>query len=420
MSEAGALSEVPSARRRREARADTAHEDMSPIVLARGLGSTIDDVDGNRFVDLASGFGSVLLGHGDGAWRSVMASALADLTQGLGDLYPNTEKLALSRELAALVSGGARVLIGQSGADALTAALKTAILTTGRAGVAAFRGAYHGLGYAPLAACGYRPSFREPFAEALNRQVSFFDFPRSEEALVEVLSDFSRVAARGELGCVLVEPILGRGGVVAPPPGFLARLGEIAKSHGVLVVADEIWTGLGRSGAMLSAREAGLEADIVCLGKGLGGGIALSACVGTEAAMSGWATHADVVHTSTHAGSPLACASALFTLRSIRERGLVERARDLGARFKHELSLALADRSDIVEVRGAGLMIGIVARDGRRGLGLMRALLRSGYLTTIGGDDNEVLVLTPALTVEETQLAAFVSCVSDLARRDSS
>lgn len=384
------------------------------VVFAAAKGSAVLDVDRNRYVDLAAGFGALLLGHGHPSILRVVELQAARLLQALGDLHPSDAKIAFMERLAALYpEAGARVIVGQSGADAVTAALKTAALATGRAGVVAFGGAYHGLSYAPLAACGLRESYRAPFAAQLNPNVAFVDYPGDEAAMATSLEQTRDALRSGSVGAVLVEPILGRGGCVVPPPGFLAALATLARESGALLVADEIWTGLGRCGTMLRSVSDGVVPDVVCLGKGLGGGLPVSACVGSDAVMQAWQRDAEVVHTSTFAGAPLACAAGIATLDVLSREKLVSRSADVGARFLSALRAALAGASTVKEVRGAGLMIGVDLgpRPGAASQ-VMRALLEQGYLVSTGGGGREVVVLTPALRIAEAQLFGVLPALS--------
>ena len=285
--------ESPAVDARREAREAEGGHPLGSIVLASGRGCNVTDADGNRLVDLAAGFGALLLGHGAEETHAALARQSASLWLALGDVYGSEPKLALCERLAALYPRpGARVMLGASGADAVTAALKTAALATGRPGVVAFHGAYHGLSHGPLAACGLRPSFRAPFAEQLNQHVTFLPYPGDEAALAKARSDLHDVLVGGTVGCVLVEPILGRGGCVVPPGGFLPSLRAACDARGALPRRGrEIWTGLGRSGAWLASVASGVTPDVVCLGKGLGGGLPVSACVGSAEAMAPWGAH---------------------------------------------------------------------------------------------------------------------------------
>lgn len=378
------------------------------IVYREGAGSNVIDVDGNRYVDLAAGFGSLLLGHRPERVRRRLGEQAERLMQSLGDLHPSDVKICLLERLAARVGGG-RGILGQSGADALSAALKSAALATGRPGVVAFAGAYHGLSYGPLALCGLRQSYRAPFAAQLNPCVRFVAYPSESEALGPALAAVREELQRGDIGAVVFEPILGRGGVVVPPPGFASGLAELCREHGAVLIADEVWTGLGRAGAWLYSQEQGVRADVVCLGKGLGGGLPISACFGTSDVMASWSRDEEVVHTSTFAGAPLAAAAALETLDAIEAPGFIERVRRLGPSFAQALRAEFPGSwPPGWEVRGAGFMLGIdLGPGGPSALDLSRTLLAQGYIVSLGGGRRDSLVLTPALDIAEAQLEGF-------------
>ena len=382
------------------------------IVYASAKGSNVIDVDSNRYVDLAAGFGAMLVGHSHPVVLRMLEFQSKRLLMALGDVFPADAKIALLERLAALYPDpNARVLLGQSGADAVTAALKTALLVTGKPGVIAFGGAYHGLSHAPLSACGLRESYRAPFAAQLNPHVSFADYPAQRADLDRVLTQVRAAFASGSVGAILVEPILGRGGVVVPPAEFLPELGKLAREFGALSIADEIWTGLGRSGKMLFSVQPTFTPDLVCLGKGLGGGLPISALLGPGALLEAWRRDAEVVHTSTFAGNALASATALATLDVISREQLPARAERVGAELQGLLELRLA-RFDKVTVRGAGLMIALDLGDRPgRASRLATRLLERGYITSTGGGRREVLVLTPPLTLGESLLPGFVSAL---------
>lgn len=387
------------------------------VVYREGAGANVIDVDGNRFVDLAAGFGSLLLGHGPVRVGAALGAQAERLWQALGDVHPSDVKIVLLERLARIVGGG-RGILGQSGADALSAALKTAVLHAGKARVVAFGGAYHGLSYGPLALCGLRESYRAPFAAQLEGAVRFLDYPTTEGALVSSLAGLRRELELGDVGAVVFEPILGRGGVLVPPAGFAPGLAALCAEHGALLVADEVWTGLGRAGEWLSSLAQGVQADLVCLGKGLGGGLPISACFGKAEVMAAWSREAEVVHTSTFAGAPLAAAAALELLDVLEGQRLVERSRRVGEGFARELRAAFPlawPRG--WEVRGAGLMLGVdLGPAALTALELSRELLAHGYITSLGGQKRDCLVLTPALDIAEAQLSAFVRTFSDCLR----
>ena len=383
------------------------------IVYATGRGSNVTDVDGNRYVDLAGGFGALLLGHLHPTVQRVIALQSERLLQALGDLYPSDAKIALLERLTKLYpEPGAKGILAQSGSDAVGAALKTAKLATGKSGVLAFSGAYHGLGYGPLAACGLRESYRAPFAAELNQHVSFVAYPGSAESAAQTLDACRARFRQGDVGALLIEPVLGRGGVIAPPPGFLGELRRLTSEHGALLIADEVWTGLGRAGSWSSTSEQRVVPDLLCLGKGLGGGLPLSAVLGRAEVMQSWRREAEVVHTATFAGAPLAASAAIATLEVLGKEALPERAKTMGARYLAELRAALAGSAQVREVRGSGFMLGIVLCE-RPGAAsqLMRRLLQAGYITSTGGGQREVLVLTPALNIDESIFFGSISCI---------
>jgi 4-aminobutyrate aminotransferase-like enzyme len=410
--------ESPAVDARREERARTSGREQAPIVYEHGEGPNVVDVDGNRYVDLAAGFGALLLGHVPARVAEAVALQERRLWLALGDVYAAEAKVTLCERLVQLhPEPGARVMLGASGADAVTAALKTAVLATGRAGVVAFEGAYHGLSHGPLAACGLRPGFREPFADQLNAHVVFAPYPRDAASLEASMTAVERALSTRAVGAVLVEPILGRGGCVVPPSGFLTALRDACTRSGALLVCDEIWTGLGRSGAWLASVEAGVVADLVCLGKGLGGGLPISACIGRGSAMAAWGAHGGTtIHTATHFGAPLACAAALATLAALADRGLDVRAREVGARWADALRSALRG-CGVVDVRGRGLMIGVELEGGApRALSVTRHLLQRGWIVLTGGAAGDVLTLTPPLDIDEALLEAFTGALAAVAR----
>ncbi|HEY3233826.1 MAG TPA: aminotransferase class III-fold pyridoxal phosphate-dependent enzyme, partial [Polyangiaceae bacterium] len=240
------------------------------VVLCKGQGSNVLDVDGNRYVDLAGGFGAQLLGHRHPSILRALEFQATRLTQALGEVLPSDAKVSLVERLAGLYpERGAQAILAQSGSDAVTAALKTAALHTGLPGVIAFSGAYHGLGYAPLAACGLRPSYLEPFRTQLNPRVRFVEYPRDQASMLDALCAVQDALSGDGIGAILVEPILGRGGCIVPPEGFVSELGRLAKASGAVMIADEIWTGLGRSGKLLFSGSETQGPDLICLGKGL-------------------------------------------------------------------------------------------------------------------------------------------------------
>jgi 4-aminobutyrate aminotransferase-like enzyme len=394
-----------------ECRTITRIDDDGPIFWAESSGANVVDVDGNRFVDLTAGFGVAAAGHSNAAVASAVARQAEALVHAMGDVHPGVAKVELMERLADLAPGDLGVsILSANGSDAVESALKTALLATGRPGVVAFHGSYHGLGYGALAATGME-RFRAPFEPQLYPGVRFVSFPRdggvpAERALDQVRT---RVVESGStphpVGAVLVEPIQGRGGIVVPPSGFLRGLRELCTEMDVLLVLDEVYTGLGRTGRWFACQHEGVVPDLLVVGKSLAGGLPLSAVIGTPSTMDAWpASAGEALHTSTFLGNPVTCAAALAHLRQIEEGGLVDRARRLGDRVGRRLAEWVSEREWAAGARGRGLMQALVVAGPdpeRRAAAAARRALADGILVLPEGD---ALALTPPLVITEPQL----------------
>lgn len=407
LSERATEAECPAFDARRQERARASGEAFEPVVYHEGLGANVWDVDGNRFVDFVAGFGALGFGHRPAFIEHAVHRQSAKLGLALGDVYASDVKVELLEQLRALhPDPKARVMLGLSGADAVTAALKTALLATGKPGVVAFDGAYHGLSHGPLAACGLHASFRRPFASQTGEFVTFAPYPGADDELESSLGAVERALATDAVGALLVEPILGRGGVIVPPSAFLPALERLCRKYQTLLIADEIWTGLGRSGAPLESIRAGASPDLICIGKALGGGHAISACIGSGNSMAGWAGHGGTtLHTATHFGSPVACAAALAVLERIRHPGFLADVEARGLLLRAAIQEFCGPL--IREVRGRGLMLGVELASGSQALATMRRLLNAGYIVLTGGQSGSVLTLTPALSMNESMFEPF-------------
>jgi 4-aminobutyrate aminotransferase/(S)-3-amino-2-methylpropionate transaminase len=394
-----ALRECPAitARRARRAAALGRADDDPPVwVAARGV--NVRDADGNLLVDLTAGFGASSVGHAHPAVVAAGQHQLATLPHAMGDAYFHPGRVELLEVLADL-TGLDRAILGSSGSDAVEAALKTARIATGRDRILAFDGSYHGLSYGALPVTGYKAgAFRAPFAGQLGLHVEHAPFGGPIPDLTGV-------------GAVLVEPIQGRGGVRVPPAGWLASLGSRARAAGALLVFDEIFTGMGRTGSWFAFQDQGVKPDLLCVGKGLGGGFPISACLGSAAVMDAWgASTGEAIHTQTFLGNPVGCAMALATIGVIRDEGLREHAEREGA----WLSRALASLPGVDGVRGRGLMVAPDLGSGVRALAASRAMLRRGWIVLPAGEAGEVLAFTPPLTVQRRVLEAAVQTLGSV------
>lgn len=390
--------ECPAITARRARRAEATGVAQDPVVWERARGSNVWDPDGNRYVDLTGGFGVCSAGHGNPFVTNRVKAQLDQLVHGLGDAFPGRVRIELSRELARLLPGAlSQVIFASGGAEAVDAALKTAVIATGRSKVVAFEGGYHGLTLGVLPMSHYRPGFRAPFVGVTG---DFVEFRPYGESLA--------LDATDPPAAVLVEAIQGRGGERVPPAGWFAALRSECDRVGALLIVDEIFTGFGRTGELFAsgtARMDGVVPDLVTLGKGMTSGFPLSACVGTAAVMARWGrSDGESLHTSTFLGHPVGCAAALAVIDLFDHHGLLERARALGELMGETLA-------SLGMVRGAGAMRGLVIEGDT--MALCRRLLAKGYLVLPSGMQGEVLALSPPLTMTAAQWTGAVTAIAE-------
>ncbi len=395
-----------------ESRGVTCLAREAPIFWERALGANVWDVDGNRYVDLGAAFGVANAGHAHPRVARAVAEQAATLLHGMGDVQPAAVKVELLEALVRHFPGGgpARAVLASSGSDAVEIALKTAALATGHAGVVAFEGAYHGLGIGALDAT-HRPLFRAPFAARLAGATAFARFGDCEDVMRAAAGCAERV------GAVLVEPIQGRGGERVPPEGFLAALRALCDARGWLLIADEVYTGFGRTGAWFACDHESVVPDLLCVGKGLASGMPISACIGRAEVMDAWpASQGEALHTQTFLGHPPGCAAALASIAVIEEEKLAERAAELGGVALARLRGSLAGASAVTDVRGRGLLIGVECAAPELAQRTVSALLTRGVIALPSGDDGRVIGLSPPLTIDRDVLLAALDGLTDLLR----
>jgi diaminobutyrate-2-oxoglutarate transaminase len=401
-----------------------------PVVPVRAEGMTVHGADGRAYLDCLSGAGSLALGHNHPvtveAVREVLDAGapmhVLDLATPIKDEFTGMLLSLLPGELAR----DARVhFCGPSGADAVEAALKLARTATGRTGLVAFTGAYHGMTAAALAATG-NVAVRTP-ARVPDAGVTRLPFPQDyrcpygvggiagERIAVEHARRLFDDPGSGMTppAAVIVEPVQGEGGVIPAPDGWLRSLSALAGEHGMPLIADEVQTGLGRTGEMWGVDHAEVVPDIMVLSKAIGGGLPLAVIV----YRSEYDVWEEGAHTGTFRGHQLAMAAGTATMRFIAEHGLAERAAKLGDRLCADFTEAMSELPAIGDVRGRGLMIGLDLVDpaasadalGARPAapGLARRVrdeaLRRGLIVELGGRYGAVLRLLPPLTMTELE-----------------
>jgi 4-aminobutyrate aminotransferase-like enzyme len=418
-----------------------------PIVWERAKGLHVWDAEGKKYLDLTAAFGVAAAGHANPNVVRAGQRQMPKLLHAMGDVHPHALKAKLARELSRITferwSRGrqtGKVLFGCSGFEAVEAALKTATLATGKRGIIAFEGAYHGVGYGALNAT-HRDFFRSPFRAQLREFGHFLPFPvaadvRRRSVSVDknlrlLTSGATKLFRREKIGAVLVEPIQGRGGCNLPPPGFLPLLRKLCDQHGALLIVDEVYTGFGRTGKWFACEHSKVLPDIICLGKALTGGFPMSACVGRAEVMDAWPpSEGEAIHTSTFLGHPVGCAMALAHVADIDRLKLCERSAQTGRRLLALLSDVAADvnrrnsfneqdaRADVrgykATARGVGLMAALELKraDGspatREVLDLIKTMLRRGFILLPEGEHAHVISFSPPLTISEKQLSDTV------------
>jgi 4-aminobutyrate aminotransferase-like enzyme len=458
----GAISSALADRLARvESRNVTYRSESFPIFWDQARGSNVWDVDGNRYVDLTAGFGVAATGHAHPKIVAAIQKQAERLVHGMGDVHPPSAKVQLLDRLAGVVPmADVRSVLCTSGSEAVEIALKTACLATGKPGVLAFTGAYHGLTYGALSVTD-RALFRGPFEAQLNPHVVRVDFPhpyRVPARLTQLARDedaprstgskrlpvdaddaesgawLTRAALRavehslddaeGEhIGAIIVEPVQGRGGEVVPPAGFLSGLEKLCRSRSLLLILDEIYTGFGRTGSWFACQAEGVEPDLLCVGKAFSGAMPIAACVGQRESMDAWPeSRGEAMHTTTFLGHPIACAAASAAIEIIAEEELVQRAAELGRWWQDHLRNALDHHPWVGDVRGRGLMMAIDLVSDRfskrpdRALGqyVVKSCLRSGWIVLPSGPDGNVISFSPALDIGQELLEAATEMLDEV------
>jgi len=359
-----------------------------PFVISHGRGVEAWDVDGNRFLDFAAGIAVCATGHAHPKVVGAIREAAGKFLHISSD-YWHEEMTALAERLSALVplAEPGLCFFCQSGTESVEAALKLARYATGRQRIVAFLGGFHGRTLGSLALTSSKVTQQAGFFPAMPG-VTHVPYPNSYRPLFagsdqgKAVLDYLRMLFERnlppqEVGAIVVEPLQGEGGYLVPPDGFLEGLRRICDEHGMLLVFDEVQSGIGRTGKMFACEHSGVAPDIMTLAKGLGSGMPIGAVVARQSLMKQWKKGA---HGNTFGGNPLCCAAANATLDLVRG-GFAANAAKVGAYFMRRLSELKAGYPCIGEVRGRGLMIGmeLIEKDGSPARALVDRILHTAY-----------------------------------------
>jgi 4-aminobutyrate aminotransferase len=404
---------------------------ITNITVGHGEGSWLVTTDGARFLDYSSGIGVTNTGHAHPRVAAAIADQAARLIHGQQNIVYHEPGLRLSERLPRLMPGGDwAAFLSNSGAEAVEAAVKLARVATGRPAIVAFRYGFHGRTGQAMALTAAKDVYRGAF-EPLMGSVYHADFPYCYRAAggahaidactcdweerLDLL--FHQFVYPEKVAAIICEPVIGEGGYIVPPPSFWPRLREIADRHGILLVADEVQTGFGRTGRFFAVEHWGVVPDIVVMAKGIASGLPLSGILARRELL---AKLAPGTHGGTYGGNVVSCAAALATLDVIEEEGLIENARLRGEQFLAGLRLIAASHRSIGDVRGLGLMLALEfvkpdEGDGRvpdpdlsRGV-ISEALQRRLIVLSAGTYANVVRIIPPLVTTaDEVDLATSI------------
>ena len=404
-----------------------------PVFAARAAGGIVEDVDGNRLIDLGSGIAVTTIGNSAPRVVDAVRAQVADLTHTCFMVTPYEQYVAVAEHLNRLTpgSGEKRSVLFNSGAEAVENAVKIARSYTRKPAVVAFDHAYHGRtnmtmaltaksmpyksGFGPFAPEIYRAPLSYPFRDGLVDKELATDGELAARRAIDVIS--KQVGAEN-LAAVVIEPIQGEGGFIVPAEGFLPALLDWCRQNNVVFVADEVQTGFARTGAMFACEHEGIEPDLICIAKGIADGLPLSAVTGRAEIM-------DAPHPSgiggTFGGNPVACAAALATIATIEADGLIERARQIERLMKDRLQALQAADDRIGDVRGRGAMIavefvnpGSAEPDAALTNALAAAAHAVGVIVLTAGTFGNVVRFLPPLTISDELLTEGLDVLAGL------
>ncbi|HET7703560.1 MAG TPA: aminotransferase class III-fold pyridoxal phosphate-dependent enzyme [Candidatus Limnocylindrales bacterium] len=373
-----------------------------PIVPVRGEGLTVEDIDGNLFLDFAAGIAVTSTGHSHPAVVGAIKEQAGELIHfSASDFYLPIYAETCQRiaEATPIAGGRARTYLGNSGAEVVEASIKLARYATHRPYVVAFLGAFHGRTYGAVSLTASKAKYHAGFGPLLPGVFHApFGTVEGLEWFDEVL--FDKLVPAKEVAAIIVEPIQGEGGYLVPEDGFLEGLRAICDKHGILLIADEIQSGAGRTGTMWAIEQWGVKPDILLTAKGIASGMPLGAMVARADLLEAWGPGA---HGSTYGGNPVACAAALATL-DLLEGGLIENAAARGAQALEALATLRDRHSALVRgVRGRGLMLGVEFDTAEHAEEVQWAAFQRGLLVLECGKSS--VRMSPALTVTEAEMA---------------
>jgi acetylornithine/LysW-gamma-L-lysine aminotransferase len=376
-----------------------------PVTIEKGVKAHVWDVDGKEYIDCMGGYGVALVGHQNQRVNNAIKEQIDKIITVHSSLYNKTREEFLKTLIGLTPKGLTQVHLNNSGAEAIEAAMKFARKFTGKKGMVAMKGSYHGKSFGALSLT-FNPKYRKAFAPLVEK-VSFASYG-DMESLRSVIDD--------DTAFVILEPIQGESGIIVAPDGFLQEVRKLCDEKGILLIFDEIQAGLGRTGRLWACDHWNTVPDILCLAKGIAGGVPMGATVVRPDILDSMGKGE---HSSTFGGNPISCAAGTAALKALTEDGLIENSEKMGKMFKEGLEKLKEKHNIIREIRGKGLMIGIEMKFEVRDI--LMGLIKEGVLMLYSG--RNILRILPPLVISEEDvtkvLHALDSVLSEEERKRS-
>jgi len=376
-----------------------------PVTIEKGVGAHVWDVDGKEYIDCMGGYGVALVGHQNQRVNNAIKEQVDKIITVHSSLYNKTREEFLKTLIGLTPKGLTQVHLNNSGAEAIEAAMKFARKFTGKKGMVAMKGSYHGKSFGALSLT-FNPKYRKAFAPLVEK-VSFASYG-DIESLRSVIDD--------DTSFVILEPIQGESGIIVAPDGFLQEVRKLCDEKGILLIFDEIQAGLGRTGRLWACDHWNTVPDILCLAKGIAGGVPMGATVVRPDILDSMGKGE---HSSTFGGNPISCAAGTAALKALTEDGLIENSEKMGKMFREGLEKLKEKHNIIREIRGKGLMIGIEMKFEVRDI--LMGLIKEGVLMLYSG--RNILRILPPLVISEEDvtkvLHALDSVLSEEERKRS-
>jgi acetylornithine/LysW-gamma-L-lysine aminotransferase len=364
-----------------------------PVTIERGIGSHVWDIDGKEYIDCMGGYGVAIVGHQNKRVVKAIKEQVDKIITVHSSLYNKTREEFLNTLIGLAPKGLTQVHLNNSGAEAIEAAIKFARKFTGKKGMVAMKGSYHGKSFGALSLT-FNPKYKKAF-EPLVEKVSFASFGDIQSLRDTIDKDTA---------FVILEPIQGESGINVAPDGFLQDVRRLCDEKGILLIFDEIQAGLGRTGRLWACEHWNTSPDILCLAKGIAGGVPMGATLVRPDIL---ASMNKGEHSSTFGGNPLSCAAGIATLHALTQDGLIENAEKMGKLFREGLEKLKEKHTMIREIRGKGLMIGVEMKFEVKDI--LMNLMKEGVLMLYSG--RNILRILPPLVISKEDITKVLQAL---------